>query len=164
MEGNKANNFQDILLDNIDMPINISLLSTPKALNSNSDLRVNKENTPANDSHVTKIEEYLNQYYNHVKLVHLKNQIMKQVSKERENYRREIECNSPGAYEVISSLRSQIETLQSEVYFLRDELKEKTTLIKSLIAPYTLTTEHKEHKTTKYNKQVRYFNKFKRNF
>ena len=42
MEGNKANNFQNILLDNIDMPISISLLSTPKALNSNSDLRVNK--------------------------------------------------------------------------------------------------------------------------
>ena len=50
MEDNKANSFQNILLDNIDMPINISLLSTPKALNSNSDLIVNKENTPANDS------------------------------------------------------------------------------------------------------------------
>ena len=72
--------------------------------------------------------------------------------------------NLQAAYEIICSIRSQIETLQSEVYFLRDELKEKTTLIKSLIAPYTLTTEHKEHKTTKYNKQVRYFNKFKRNF
>ena len=59
MEGNKANNFQNILLDHIDMPTNISLLSTP---NNNSDLSVNKENTPANDSHVTKIEEYLNQY------------------------------------------------------------------------------------------------------
>ena len=75
MEDNKANSFQNILLDNIDMPVNISLLSTPKALNSNSDLIVNKENTPANDSHVTKIEEYLNQQYDHAALVHLKNQI-----------------------------------------------------------------------------------------
>ena len=41
---------------------------------------------------------------------------------------------------------SQIETLQSEVYFLRDELKERNTLIKSLITPYTLTIEQKEHK------------------
>ena len=65
------------------------------------------------------------------------------VSKERENYRREIKRNSQGAYEVISSLRSQIETLQSEVYFLRDELKEKNALIKSLIAPYTLTIEQR---------------------
>ena len=30
---------------------------------------------------------------------------------------------------------------------MRDELKEKNTLIKSLIPPYTLTIEHKEHKT-----------------
>ena len=44
-------------------------------------------------------------------LVHLKNQIMKEVSKERENYRREIKRNSSRAYEVISSLRSQLETL-----------------------------------------------------
>ena len=55
MEDNKPNSFQNILLANIDMPIDISLLSTPKALNSNSDYIVNKKNTPANDSHVTKI-------------------------------------------------------------------------------------------------------------
>ena len=30
---------------------------------------------------------------------------------------------------------------------MRDELKEKNALIKSLIPPYTLTIEHKEHKT-----------------
>ena len=30
---------------------------------------------------------------------------------------------------------------------MRDELKEKNTLIKSLNAPYTLTIEHKEQKT-----------------
>ena len=64
----------------------------------------------ANDSHVTKIEEYLNQQYDHAVLVHLKSQIMKKVSKKRENYRREIKRNSRWAYEVISSLRSQIET------------------------------------------------------
>ena len=100
-------------------------MSTLKASNSYSDLTVSKENTPANDSYVTKIEEYLNQQYDHAALVHFKNQTMKEVSKERENYRREIKCNSPGAYEAIPSLRSQIE----------------------LIAPYTLTIERKEHKT-----------------
>ena len=72
---------------------------------------------------------------------------MKEVSTEHENYEGEIKRNSQGAYKVISSLTSQIETLQSEVYFLRDELKEKNALIKSLIPPYTLTIEHKEHKT-----------------
>ena len=33
------------------------------------------------------------------------------------------------------------------MFFLRNELKEKNMLIKSLIALYTLTIEHKEHKT-----------------
>ena len=58
------------------MLIDILLLSAPKALNSNSDLIVNKENAPAYDSHVTKIDEYLNRQYDHAPLVHLKNQIM----------------------------------------------------------------------------------------
>ena len=49
--------------------------------------------------------------------MHLKNQIMKEVSEERENFRREIKRNSTGAHEIISSLTSQIETLQSEAYF-----------------------------------------------
>ena len=114
MEDNKANSFQNILLDNMTCLFNISLLSTPKALNSNSDLIFNKENTPANDSHVTKIKEYLNQQYDYAALVQSKNQILKKVSKERENYGRKIKRNSPGAYEVISPLRSQIETLQRE--------------------------------------------------
>ena len=58
-------------------------------------------------------------------MVHLKNQTMKEVSKERDNYRREIKRNSQEPYKVISLLRSQIETLQSELHFLRDELKER---------------------------------------
>ena len=40
MECNKANSFQNILLDINDVPINISLLSTSKALNINTDLIV----------------------------------------------------------------------------------------------------------------------------
>ena len=47
------------------MPINVSLLCSTKAFNKNFDLVDNKENTPANDSHVTKTEEYLNQRYDH---------------------------------------------------------------------------------------------------
>ena len=78
------------------------------------------QNTPVNKSHATKIEEYLNEQYDHAAFVHLKNHNIKQFSKEREIYGGEIKCNSAGEYEVISSLRSQIEHLQSEVYFLRE--------------------------------------------
>ena len=60
------------MLNNIDTPNNISLLSTPKPLNSNSDLIDSQENTPANDSHVAKREEYLNQRYGNVVLESLK--------------------------------------------------------------------------------------------
>ena len=90
MKDNKGSNLQNILLDKIDMLSNISLLCTAKDLKKNSDLTDNKENTPANDSHVTKTEEYLNQQSDHAGLVHLNNQIMKEVLKKRENYRREI--------------------------------------------------------------------------
>ena len=50
-------------------------------------------------------------------MVDLKNQIMKKVSNKRGNYRRKLERNSRRVYKVISSLRSQMGTLQSEVYF-----------------------------------------------
>ena len=46
------------------------------------------------------------------------------------NNRNELKRNSPGAYEVISLFRPQVETLESVVYFLKDELKEKSTLFK----------------------------------
>ena len=124
-------------------------MSKRKALNSNFDLIVNKENTPTNNLHITKIEEYLNQQYSHAALVHFKNQIMKEVSKERENYKREIKRNSPGEYEIISLLRLQIKTLQSETYFMKDERKQKCTLIKSLIAPYALSIQYEDRKDKK---------------
>ena len=44
----------------------------------------------------------------------LKNQSTKDVSEERENYRCETKHKSPGGYEIISSLRSQIDPLQSK--------------------------------------------------
>ena len=124
-------------------------MSKQKTLNSNFDLIGNKENTPTNNLHITKIEEYLNQQYNHATLVHFKNQIMKEVSRERENYKSEIKRNSPGAYEIISSLWLQIKTLQSETYFMRDERKQKYTLIKSLIALYALSIQYEDRKDKK---------------
>ena len=50
-------------------------------------------------------------------MIDLKNQIMKEVSNKRGSYRHKLQRNSPRVYKVISSLRSQIGTLQSEVYF-----------------------------------------------
>ena len=55
-------------------------------------------------------------------------------------------------YDVISTLWSQVESLESEIYFLRGEIKEKNTLIKSLITPYT---PHAEHTKQQINKEQR---------
>ena len=41
-------------------------------------------------THVRKLEEHLNQQYNHAVLAHLKNQIIKKTSNGHENYGREI--------------------------------------------------------------------------
>ena len=54
------------------------------------------------------------------------------------------------------ALRSQIETLESEIYFLRGEIKEKNTLIKPLITPYM---PHAEHTNQQTNKKQRNTNK-----
>lgn len=73
VEDNEANSFQKILLDNISMPINVSLLSNPKILNSNSGIIGNNENINTNDSHVKIIEKYINQQLNQGASMHLKN-------------------------------------------------------------------------------------------
>ena len=84
----------------------------------------------------------------------MKNQIINEISKE--NCENKLKNKAAGTYDVVSALRSQIETLESEIYFLRGEIKEKNTLIKSLITPYT---PHAEYKKQQINKEQRNTNK-----
>ena len=49
-----------------------------------------------------------------------------------------------------------METLESIIYFLRGEIKEKNTLIKFLVTPYT---PHAEHTKQKISKEQRNTNK-----
>ena len=53
--------------------------------------------------------------------MHLKNQIINEISKE--NCENELKNNAAFTYDVISALRSQIATLESEIHFLRGEIK-----------------------------------------
>ena len=134
--------YQNILLDNQETPIKITLSSTPeiKLTNKNSNSIDNNKNGPANDSHLKKMEEYISQQYDQAAPTHLKNQIINEISKE--NCKNKLKNKAAGTYDVVSVLLSQIETLESEIYFLRGENKEKNTLIKSLITPYTSHAEH----------------------
>ena len=70
MEQREAANYDNLLLDNLDtsIPVGITLSTTPKLLcNSTTSLLKNhqsevsdKENSPINNSHLTKIEDYIN--------------------------------------------------------------------------------------------------------
>ena len=122
--------------------------------NKNSNSIVNNKNGPANDSHLKKIEEYISQQYDQAALTHLKNQIINEISKE--NCKNKLKNKAAGIYDIVLALWSQIETLESEIYFLRGEIKEKNTLIKSLITPYT---PHAEYTKQQINKEQRNTNK-----
>ena len=79
MENNGS--YQNILLDNPETPIKITLLSTPKikVTNKNSNgIDINK-NGPANEYHLKKMEEYISQQYDQTALTHLKNQIINEI-------------------------------------------------------------------------------------
>ena len=63
------------------------------------------------------MEEYISQQYDHAALTHLKNQIINEMSKG--NCRNKLKNKAACTYDVISALRSLIETLESEIYFPR---------------------------------------------
>ena len=100
------------------------------------------------------MEEYISQQYDQAAPTHLKNQIINEISKE--NCKNKLKNKAAGTCDVVSALRSQIETLESEIYFRRGEIKEKNTLIKSLIARYTSDAEHTKQQI---NKEQRNTNK-----
>ena len=82
MEHKQAANYNNLLLDNLNMliPVDITLSTTLKLL-SNSTLSLlktyqsevlAKENSSMNNSHITKIEDYINKTHNQIALEHLK--------------------------------------------------------------------------------------------
>ena len=85
-------------------------------------------------------------------LHHLKKQIISEVAEEFKH------CNKPlDLSGTISFLKSKIQSLESEVQFLREELKEKNFLVKSLatarvaLSEVSLNKDYKEIKSTAEN-------------
>ena len=66
--------FNNILLDNIETPINITF-STPSQVVSNSTKKHSSKNGKHDDSHVLKIEKYIKDKYDEVALDHLRQKI-----------------------------------------------------------------------------------------
>ena len=88
---------------------------------------MDKENSPINNSHITKIEDYINKKYDQIALRRLKSQIVKEIKRKFTNNDNN-DLNNNGsqkdASDVITELRTNIQALENEVYFLREELKQ----------------------------------------
>ena len=109
-------------LDNLDEPINITF-STPSPLNSLVTKR--KTSFTANDSYIKK--------YDQTALHYLKCQILTEVTQEIKKCNIS-KCNTSSTTDIISSLKSHVHTLESEINFLRRESQEKNASVKSLVA------------------------------
>ena len=113
MANDSAINYQNILLDSLEEPINITF-STLSPLNSLVTQR--KTNFTANDPHIKK--------YDQTALDYLKRQILTEVTQEIKKCNTS-KCNTSSTADIISSLKCHIQTLQSEINFLRSELQKK---------------------------------------
>ena len=77
----------------------------------------------------TKLENYFDEKYDQVAINHLKEKILNKVKQKFSPSNQGYKINA----ELVKSLREQIENLQSEISFLREEMKKKNTLSKIII-------------------------------
>ena len=125
---NNTSNYSNILLDNTeyDEQINISLIrpliETSVVIKSSS----NHPETMLNKNSLENIENYIDGKYEEAAMSHLKQEILKDVEIA---IKTSIDNNKKN--DIVSCLQSHIDTLLSEIYFLREEIKEKNQLIKA---------------------------------
>ena len=79
---------------------------------------------------------------------YLKRQILTEVTQEIKK-RSISKCNASNTTDIISSIKSDIQTLESEINILRSELQEKNALVKSLVTSYML------HENVETNPRIR---------
>ena len=77
----------------------------------------------------TKLENYIDEKYDQVAIKYLKEKILNEVKQQFSPSNQGDKINA----ELVKSLREQIQNLQSEISFLREEIKEKNTLLKMII-------------------------------
>ena len=128
------------------MPIDITF-RPPSQSKSNSDVAVSNMSSTSN-SHIKKIEDYINEKFLQTALDHLKKQIKNEVSEEFEH------CNKPVDLSGTTFAKISDKVPESEVQFLREKLKEKIFLVKSLVTAHvglceaSLNKNYKEIKST----------------
>ena len=144
MEFNESAKLRNILLDHYEPPINVTL-GTPSQLKNHYDGTDSNKSSPANSSHIKKIEDYVIEKYDEIALDHLRSKILKEVTHKFEEQLNLTKFYRPSISETIGLLKSHIETLESEVYFLRDELREKNVIIKSLTISNFWSSKTSQH-------------------
>ena len=120
--------FNNILLDNIETPINITF-STPWKIFSNSTEKHSSKNVEHDDSQILKIENYIKEKYDEVTLDHLRQKITEEVNAKLSK----IPKKSPD-HTKLSLMKSLIDRLENKILFLREEIRQKNLLITSLIS------------------------------
>ena len=121
--------FNNILLENITTPLDIILTSSsPKAIHSNENVSDNSASSKNDKSHIAKIEDYISKKYDEVALQHLKRELLKEINNE-------LSCKSVvnSNESLVISLKEHIESLQSEIYFLREEIRQKNNFIATIL-------------------------------
>ena len=73
-----------------------------------------------------KMEKYISEKYDEAALIHLKEQVVAELRKELSIN----SCNLSDSLQVINVLNNQIDCLQSEIYFFREEIKKTKQFIK----------------------------------
>ena len=123
MANNFISNYSNILLDNVeyDEQINIETPVVTRPSSNHPETMINK------NSSLEKIENYIGEKYDEAAMSHLKQQILKHVEVAIKN-----SINNNTKNDIVSCLESHIDALLSEIYFLREEIKEKNQLIKAV--------------------------------
>ena len=137
----------DNVLANMKMKIPImNYLSTPSKSQCNDNIFIvfngstnSKVVSQHNDSHIEKIESYIKEKFDEVATNHLKQKILRDL---QEQYQPSTTSHLDSS--VINSLKDHIKSLESEIQFLRKEIKEKNALISSLISSKILESKYCE--------------------
>ena len=80
MEQKETAYFNNLLLDKIELPIDITLVSAPLLLNNSASESLRNTKTSSSDkSHIAKIENYIDQKFDQATLKHLKFQILREI-------------------------------------------------------------------------------------
>ena len=72
------------------------------------------------------MKKYISEKYDEAALIHLKEQVVAELRKELSINN----CKLSDSSQVINVLNNQIDCLQSEIYFLKEKIKEKNNLNK----------------------------------